>query len=118
MNSSNVIKLIFFSIFFNFGALQAVSADDFSNKIKVADNKFLVEQYDEAKTIYQNIIQSSDVPAVVAYAHYKLGTLYKRQNRPEKAKLEYKAGLLSLKEAGEPNHQIAKYLTRALQTGG
>lgn len=112
------IGMSFLLIFLSAGAAQHALPDDFSGEIKVADQKAIVEQYEDAKDIYQKIIRSSDFSVVEAYAHYQLGSLYKRQNEPAKAKEEYEKGLLSLKECGEANHQIGKYLVRALQVSG
>ncbi len=99
----------------SFGIGQKALSGQFSDQIEVADNKLILEQFAEAKEIYQKIIDSSEPSVVVAYAHYKLGTVYKRQSDPEMAKIEYENGLLSLKKAGEANHQIGKYLAQAIR---
>ncbi len=90
-------------------------ANDFSNQLKIADNKVILQQYKEAENIYQDIISNSKSAVVTAYAHYKLGALYKSQNRVEMAKTEYKKGLSSLKKAGQSNHKIANYLSLELK---
>ncbi len=105
--------LLFVSL--SFGVGHNALSGEVSNQIEIADNKLILEQYAEAKEIYQKIINSSEPSVVVAYAHYKLGTVYKRQSDPEMAKKEYKKGLLSLRKAGEANHQIGKYLAQAIR---
>lgn len=101
-----------------FMVVQKSFADDYLDEISEADQKVILAQYEDAKKIYKKIISSSDSSVVEAYAHYKLGSLYKRQNELAKAKDEYKKGLLSLKKAGEANHQIGKHLAQALQAVG
>jgi len=104
-----------YTAFILFIGAQTAISDDFSGDIEAADEKVILEQYDAAKNIYQKIIKSSKPSVVVAYAHYKLGTLYKRQNQYQKANNEYEKGLLTLKNAGQPNHQIGKFLAQAIQ---
>jgi len=108
----------FLMIFMSFGVGKQALSRDFSEDINIADRKVILEQYEAAKVIYQRIIASSDFSVVAAYAHYKLGSLHKQQNEPLKAKLEYERGLESLKAAGEDNHQIGRFLLRALQVAG
>lgn len=102
----------------SFGVVQNAMSDDFSDEIKVADHKIVLGEFEDAQEIYQKIVHSSDSSVVAAYAHYKLGALHKRLNDSAKAKEEYSKGLQSLKKAGEANHQIGKYLERALQVIG
>ena len=102
----------------SFSTIQHALSGDFFEEINVADHKVILGQYEDAREIYQKIIRSADSSISAAYAHYKLGTLYKRQNNTEKAKEEYAKGLKSLKGAGKSNHQIGKYLDRALQVIG
>lgn len=118
MKVKRFIRRLFLLAFLSFGVAQHALPGDFSGEIEVADNKVILGQYEEAKEIYQKIIRSSGFTVVAAYAHYKMGSLYKRQNKPLKAKEEYEKGLLSLKEAGQANHQIGKYLVRALKISG
>ena len=99
---------------FIFGVGQAAVSGDFSGELKVADRNVILERYDKATEIYKNIISSADSPVVVAYAHYKLGALYKQQRLIVKARQQFIKGLACLKEAGQKNHQIAKYLTQAV----
>jgi len=106
--------IIFFSILMLLGISQQALASEDSENIAIADQKVILEQYEEAKEIYQDIIASSEPSVIVAYAHYKLGSLYKRQNDQGKAKQEYKKGLVTLKDSGQSNHQIAKHLSSAL----
>ncbi len=95
---------------------QPAVSDDFSGDIKRADTKVIMEQYAEAAEIYKNIITASDSAIVRAYAHYKLGDLYRKQHNGEKARQEYQKGLASLKKSGQKNHQIGKYLAHAMKT--
>lgn len=118
MVAKNKIKKMFYIIFLFFCFSQNALSDDFSTEIDAADYKFILEQYEEAKEIYQKIIKSSDFSVVEAYAHYKLGLLYKREDKVFKAKGEYKKGLYSLQEAGESNHLIGKYILRELSFTG
>lgn len=101
--------------FILFIGAQNTLSEDFSDDIEAADEKVILEQYDAAINIYQKIINSSKPSVVVAYAHYKLGTLYKIKNQLQKANTEYEKGLLTLKDAGQPNHQIGKFLVQAIQ---
>ena len=96
------------------GTGQAVYSDDFMEDIEKADKKVILEQYEAAKAIYQDIIDAAEPSVIEAYAYYKLGSLYTKQNQAALARAEYEKGLVSLKEAGESNHQIAAFLTRAL----
>jgi len=98
-----------------FGVAQQALAFEQSDHIVIADRMVILEQYEDAKKIYRKIINSSKPSVTVAYAHYKLGTMYKRQNDPDKAKEEYKKGLYSLKKSGQSNHQIARHLSQALK---
>jgi len=107
-------RVIFLGAFLSFGIGQYTLATEYTDDIAIADRKVILEQYEEAKEIYQNIIDSAEPSVVVAYAHYKLGTLYKKQHDPAKAKMEYQKGLTSLKDAGQTNHQIARHLEQAL----
>ncbi|MBL4802978.1 MAG: hypothetical protein JKY45_13920 [Emcibacter sp.] len=118
MKINHKIAMLFFVIFVPFSITQGVCADDYFNDINVADQKVILQEYDEAKKIYNKIIKSADFSVVKAYAHYKLGALYKQQNEFKKAKEEYKKGILSLKNAGQSNHQIGRYLEEALQYTG
>ena len=118
MKKIRCIGMSLLLMFLSFGIAQNTLAGDFDDQIEMADQKLILQQYDEAKKIYQNIIKSSDYSVVEAYAHYKLGSLYKKQNEAILAKEEYKKGLLSLKNAGEANHQIGKYLVKALNVPG
>ena len=92
-----------------------VAAQDFSSDLKAADNKVILEHYDEAEALYKNIIDHSENATVTAYAQYKLGSLFKRKNEIMKARQEFKKGLDVLSKAGQENHQIGKYLTQALR---
>ncbi len=118
MKLNDRIGMSFLLMFLSFGGSQQAFSEGFYEDIKVADQKVILEQYEEAKVIYQQIISSSDFSIVEAYAHYKLGSLYSRQQEPAKAISEYQKGLQSLKEAGETNHQIGKYLVRAINAEG
>lgn len=106
-----------FMVILSFSAGQQAFSRDFSEEIKIADRKVILGQYEAAKIIYQKIITSSNDTVVGAYAHYKLGALYKKQNEPGKARLEYERGLESLEAAGQGDHQIGKFLLRALESG-
>ncbi|PCI48257.1 MAG: hypothetical protein COB49_06135 [Alphaproteobacteria bacterium] len=114
MELKHYIEMLFLVVLLSFGTVQQALSNDYSEEIKIADRKVILAQYEEAKEIYQNIISSADFSVVEAYAYYKLGSLYKKQNEPLKAKEEYEKGLLSLKKCGKTNHQIGKYLARAL----
>ncbi len=107
-------SIAFLGASFFFGVAQQALAFGQSDHIVIADKMVVLEQYEDAKKIYRKIINSSKPSVTVAYAHYKLGTMYKRQNDPDKAKEEYEKGLYSLKKSGQSNHQIAKHLSRAL----
>lgn len=115
MKIKHGIGALFFVMLLPFGVGQTAFCGEFSQEINAADKKVILEQYDDAKEIYQKIIKSADFSVVEAYAHYKLGSLYKRQYEPEKARQEYEMGLQSLKRAGEADHQVGKYLAQALQ---
>ncbi|MBL4893402.1 MAG: hypothetical protein JKY59_00795 [Emcibacter sp.] len=108
------ICILFTVIFTFYGMGQSAFANNYSDEINAADKKVILEQYEEAKEIYKKIIKSADFSVVEAYAHYKLGALYKRQHELGKAKEEYQKGIISLKKAGESKHQIGKYLAEAL----
>lgn len=112
------IRMCFLLVLLSFGTVPYAFSGDFSEEITIADRKVVLEQFDEAEKIYQKIISSSDFSVVVAYAHYKLGALFKRRNELAKAKAEYEKGLLSLKRAGKSNHQIGKYLIQAMEVSG
>lgn len=107
-------SMVFLGASLSFGMAQQALAFEQSDHIVIADKMVILEQYEDAKKIYRKIIDSSKPSVTVAYAHYKLGAMYKRQNDPDKAKEEYKKGLYSLKKSGQSNHQIAKHLTQAL----
>lgn len=114
MKASYRIGMSFLLMFLFFGTSQQGLTADFSDEIRIADKKVILEQYEEAKVIYQKIISSSDSSVVEAYAHYKLGSVYNRQKKLAKAIEEYEKGLQSLMESGEADHQIGKHLARAL----
>ena len=114
MSIKNKIRMSAIVLSLSFGSVHHALSDDFFEEIKIADHKVVLGKFADAQEIYQKIIDSSDSSVVAAYAHYKLGMLHKRQNDTTKAKEEYTRGLESLKKAGESNHQIGKYLERAL----
>jgi len=118
MNIKQMSGAVFFGVFLCFGTGQAAVSGDQSEDIRIADQKIIFEKYDEAKEIYQKIIRTSESPVVAAYAHYRLGSLYKRRNEVSKARTEYKKGILSLKKSDMADHQIGKYLTQAIKTTG
>ncbi|VAX06751.1 hypothetical protein MNBD_ALPHA03-377 [hydrothermal vent metagenome] len=107
-------SIVFLGASLFFGVAQPALAFEQSDHIIIADKMVILEQYEEAKKLYRKIVDGSKSSVTVAYAHYKLGTMYKRQNDPDKAKEEYKKGLYSLKKSGQSNHQIARHLTQAL----
>lgn len=118
MNMKHVNRAVLFGVFLYFGTGQVAMSGDQSKDIRIADRKIILEKYDEAKEIYQKIIRTSESPVVAAYAHYRLGSLYKRRNEVSKARAEYKKGILSLKQADMADHQIGKYLAQAIRTTG
>ncbi len=107
-------SMVFLGALLSFGVAQRALASEPSDHIAIADKMVILEQYENAKKIYRKIIDKSKPSVTVAYAHYKLGAMYKRQNDPGKAKEEYQKGLNSLKKSGQTNHQIAKHLSQAL----
>ena len=107
-------SIVFLGASLFFGGAQQALAFGQSDNIVIADKMVILEQYEDAKKIYRKIIDSSKSSVAVAYAHYKLGAIYKRKNDTKKAKEEYEKGLYSLKKSGQGNHQIAKHLSRAL----
>jgi len=109
---------VFLSAFLCFGTGQVAVSGDQSEDVRIADQKIIFEKYEEAKEIYQKIIRTWESPVIAAYAHYRLGSLYKRRNETTKARAEYKKGILSLKKADMADHQIGKYLTQAIRTTG
>ncbi len=118
MRNTNYVKQTFVAAILYMAFTQIVLADNFSNKINVADNKVILQQYDEAIVIYQDIIDESKSSVIEAYAYYKLGTLYTKLDKLVKAKTEYKKGLISLKNAGQANHKIGDFLIQALDNTG
>lgn len=114
MDFRKTVRQSLLGVLLIFGLGQEVISGDFSDALKVADRSVILERYDEAREIYNNIIASADSPVVVAYAHYRLGILYKRQKLIQKARQQFMKGLASLKKAGQKNHQIAKYLAQAM----
>ncbi|MCF8474970.1 MAG: hypothetical protein K9G26_09755 [Emcibacter sp.] len=115
MKFRHKIGILFLWVALPFCFINQAFSNEYTNDINVADNKLILEQYEEAKKIYERIINTSDYSVVKAYAHYKLGSLYNRQNENGKAKIEYEKGLVVLKNAGENNHKIGKYLAHALE---
>ena len=122
MTSVRSLKLLLgmsvFVIIVGFGFGQPILAEDFSKSISQADNKVILEQFDEAKKIYKKVIDKSNVPSFVAYAHYKLGALYQKKQKTARAHQEYQKGLDTLFKAGHKNHKIGKYLTQAMKDMG
>lgn len=114
MIKKNTILSAICSVIFCLSLGQTALSGDFLLDIDKADKKVILEQYDAAKEIYREIIDTSEPSVVKAYAHYKLGTLFTREKQAKLARSEYEKGLLSLKKAGEYNHQIGNFLTQAL----
>jgi len=114
MNLKYRVSMLCLVMFLSFGMEQKVFSDGSFSEIDMADRKVILGQYEDAKVIYQKVIETSEQAVVEAYAHYKLGALYKKQSKLSQAKAEYEKGILSLKQAGQSQHKIGKYLTQAL----
>jgi len=113
-HKTGILLLLVISLGFG----QAVLADDYTDDINLADKKVILEQYEEAIAIYKDIIQSSGSSIIKAYAHYKLGMLYKRRGDFLVSKSEYEKGMATLKKSGQSSHKIGVFLAKALKSAG